>query len=176
MKNDYVRGGQDPNMGGYGSYGSGGYGGYGSGGYGGYGSGSYGSYGYGGGGGGGNGPTRSFKDYVQIFQERIWYLVVTFFIIFSGSILYTFNKTKVYTAVAQVQLFRDDSSALGNTVEMEQNQIRTAEDLNTQISLLESITIIQAVEQRMQEDLRARFMAPYADAFSLSGPLTPTEI
>jgi capsular exopolysaccharide synthesis family protein len=176
MKNDYVRGGQDPNTGGYGGYGSGGYGGYGSGGYGGYGSGSYGSYGYGGGGGGGNGPTRSFKDYIQIFQERIWYLVVTFFIIFSGSILYTFNKTKVYTAVAQVQLFRDDSSALGNTVEMEQNQIRTAEDLNTQISLLESITIIQAVEQRMQEDLRARFMAPYADAFSLSGPLTPTEI
>ena len=176
MKNDYVRGGQDPNTGGYGGYGSGGYGAYGSGGYGGYGSGSYGSYGYGGGGGGGNGPTRTFKDYVQIFQERIWYLVVTFFIIFSGSILYTFNKTKVYTAVAQVQLFRDDSSALGNTVEMEQNQIRTAEDLNTQISLLESITIIQAVEQRMQEDLRARFMAPYADAFSLSGPLTPTEI
>ena len=167
MKNDYVRGGQDPNTGGYGGYGSGGYGAYGS----------YGSYGYGyGGGGGGNGPTRSFKDYVQIFQERIWYLVVAFFIIFSGSILYTFNKTKVYTAVAQVQLFRDDSSALGNTVEMEQNQIRTAEDLNTQISLLESITIIQAVEQRMQEDLRARFMAPYADAFSLSGPLTPTEI
>ena len=181
MKNDYVRGGQDPNTGGYGGYSTGGYGGYGSGGYGGYGSGgygaygSYGSYGYGGG-GGGNGPTRSFKDYVQIFQERIWYLVVAFFIIFSGSILYTFNKTKVYTAVAQVQLFRDDSSALGNTVEMEQNQIRTAEDLNTQISLLESITIIQAVEQRMQEDLRARFMAPYADAFSLSGPLTPTEI
>ena len=174
MKNDYVRGGQDPNTGGYGGYGTGGYGGYGSGGYGSYG--SYGSYGYGGGGGGGNGPTRSFKDYVQIFQERIWYMVVTFFIIFSGSILYTFNKTKVYTAVAQVQLFRDDSSALGNTVEMEQNQIRTAEDLNTQISLLESITIIQAVEQRMQEDLRARFMAPYADAFSLSGPLTPTEI
>lgn len=173
MKNDYVRGGQDPNTGGYGGYSTGGYGGYGSGGYGAYG--SYGSYGYGGG-GGGNGPTRSFKDYVQIFQERIWYLVVAFFIIFSGSILYTFNKTKVYTAVAQVQLFRDDSSALGNTVEMEQNQIRTAEDLNTQISLLESITIIQAVEQRMQEDLRARFMAPYADAFSLSGPLTPTEI
>lgn len=174
MKNDYVRGGQDLNTGGYGGYGSGGYGPYGSGGYGSYGSGGYGSYSYGG--SGGNGPTRSFKDYVQIFQERIWYLVVTFFIIFSGSILYTFNKTKVYTAVAQVQLFRDDSSALGNTVEMEQNQIRTAEDLNTQISLLESITIIQAVEQRMQEDLRTRFMAPYADAFSLSGPLTPTEI
>ena len=111
-----------------------------------------------------------------MFRERVWYLIVAFFIIFLGSILYTFNKTKVYTAVAQVQLFRDDSSALGQTVEMEQNQIRTAEDLNTQISLLESSTIIKGVEQRLQDEMRQRFMAPYTDTLSLSGPLTPLEI
>ena len=173
MKNDYVKGGPDPNAGGYG----GGYG-YGYGGGGGYGAGSgYGYGGYGGGyGGGGGGPQRSFKDYFLMFRERVWYLIVAFFIIFLGSILYTFNKTKVYTAVAQVQLFRDDSSALGQTVEMEQNQIRTAEDLNTQISLLESSTIIKGVEQRLQDEMRQRFMAPYTDTLSLSGPLTPLEI
>ncbi|MBL6837896.1 MAG: polysaccharide biosynthesis tyrosine autokinase [Puniceicoccaceae bacterium] len=173
MKNDYVKSGPDPNAGGYG----GGYG-YGYGGGGGYGAGSgYGYGGYGGGyGGGGGGPQRSFKDYFLMFRERVWYLIVAFFIIFSGSILYTFNKTKVYTAVAQVQLFRDDSSALGQTVEMEQNQIRTAEDLNTQISLLESSTIIKGVEQRLQDEMRQRFMAPYTDTLSLSGPLTPLEI
>ena len=173
MKNDYVKGGPDPNAGGYG----GGYG-YGYGGGGGYGAGSgYGYGGYGGGyGEGGGGPQRSFKDYFLMFRERVWYLIVAFFIIFSGSILYTFNKTKVYTAVAQVQLFRDDSSALGQTVEMEQNQIRTAEDLNTQISLLESSTIIKGVEQRLQDEMRQRFMAPYTDTLSLSGPLTPLEI
>ena len=171
MKNDYVRGGPDPNAGGYG-------GGYGYGYGGGYGAGSgYGYGGYGGGyGQGGGGPQRSFNDYFLMFRERIWYLIVAFFIIFSGSILYTFNKTKVYTAVAQVQLFRDDSSALGQTVEMEQNQIRTAEDLNTQISLLESSTIIKGVEQRLQDEMRQRFMAPYTDTLSLSGPLTPLEI
>ena len=171
MKNDYVRGGPDPNAGGYG-------GGYGYGYGGGYGAGSgYGYGGYGGGyGEGGGGPQRSFNDYFLMFRERIWYLIVAFFIIFSGSILYTFNKTKVYTAVAQVQLFRDDSSALGQTVEMEQNQIRTAEDLNTQISLLESSTIIKGVEQRLQDEMRQRFMAPYTDTLSLSGPLTPLEI
>ena len=119
MKNDYVRGAPNPNSGGYGSggygYGSGGYGygnggyGYGNGGYG-YGTGGYGGYG---GYGGGAGPQRSFKDYFLIFRERIWYLLVAFFIIFSGTILYTFNKTKIYTAVSQVQLFRDDASALG---------------------------------------------------------------
>lgn len=165
MKNEYVRGGPDPNAGGYGAgygYGYGGYGGYGYGGYGG---------GYGGG-----GPQRSFRDYILIFRERIWYLIVAFFIIFSGSILYTFNKTKVYTAAATVQLLRDDPSALGETVEIEQNQIRTAEDLNTQISVLESASIIQGVEQRLQDELRSRFMAPYTEALSLSGPLTPLEV
>jgi len=111
-----------------------------------------------------------------MFRERIWYLIVAFFIIFSGSILYTFNKTKVYTAAATVQLFRDDPSALGVTMQMEQNQIQSAEDLNTQISILESSTIIMGVEQRLQDDMRRRFMAPYTDVFSLRGPLTPAEV
>ncbi|WP_269526343.1 GumC family protein [Coraliomargarita parva] len=169
MKNEYVRGGPDPNAGGYG-YG-GGYGGYG---YGGYGYGSYGGYE---GGGGGGGPQRSVKDYFLMFRERIWYLVVAFFIIFSGSILYTFNKTKVYTAYATVQLLRDDPSALGNLSDADQMfQIRSAEDLNTQISVFESSKIIVGVEQRLQDEDRERFMAPYTDALSLRGPMTPTEV
>ena len=160
MKNDYVRGAPDLNSGGYG-----GYGGYG------YSDGSSGGPGYGAGGA----PQRSFKDYALIFRERVWYLIVAFFIVFSGSILYTFNKTKVYTAVAMVQLLRDDPSAMASA-ELEPNQIRSAEDLNTQISVLNSGTIILGVERRLQDDERERFMAPYADALSFSGPLTPTDL
>ena len=179
MKNDYIRGAPDPNSGGYGGSGYG----YGGGNYG-YGGSNYGygggNYGFGGGyGDGGAGPQRSFKDYLLMFRERIWYLIVSLFIIFSGSILYTFNKTKVYTAASQVQLFRDDASALGaigQGMEMEQNQILGAEDLNTQISVMESLSIIQGVEQRLQDELRLRFMAPYEGTLSLSGPLTALEI
>ena len=178
MKNDYIRGAPDPNSGGYGGSGYGGSGyGYGGSNYG-YGGGNYG-FGGGYGDGGLAGPQRSVKDYFLMFRERIWYLIVSLFIIFSGSILYTFNKTKVYTAVSQVQLFRDDASALGaigNGTELEQNQILSAEDLNTQISVMESLSIIQGVEQRLQDELRLRFMAPYEDTLSLSGPLTPLEI
>jgi succinoglycan biosynthesis transport protein ExoP len=163
MKNDYVRGAPDPNSGSYGSYG--GYGGYG------YSDGSYGGPGYGAGGP----PQRSFKDYALMFRERVWYLIVVFFIIFSGSILYTFNKTKVYTAVAMVQLLRDDPSAMASA-ELEPNQIRTAEDLNTQIGVLNSGTIIKGVERRLQDDERERFMAPYADALSFTGPLSPAQL
>ena len=39
-----------------------------------------------------------------------------------------------------VQLLRDDPSVLA-TAEMEPNQIRSAEDLNTQLSVLNSLTI-----------------------------------
>ena len=162
MKNDYVKGAPDPNKGGYGGYGN--YGGY-----------SYSDGGYGGGYGPGGAPQRTFKDYFLMFRERVWYLIVAFFIIFSGSILYTFNKTKVYTAVAMVQLLRDDPSAMASA-EMEMNQIRGAEDLNTQISVLRSGAIVLGVERRLQDDERERFMAPYADALSFTGPLTPTQI
>lgn len=157
MKNNYVKGGPDPNTGGYGGYGYG----YGSGGSYGYGGGNYGYGGYGSEGYGNSGPQRTAKDYILMFRERIWYLIVAFFIIFSGSILYTFNKTKVYTAVATMQVLRDDPAAIEEGTEMEPNQIRSAEDLNTQISVLNSGSIIKGVQQRLQEDELKRFIAPY---------------
>lgn len=180
MKNNYVKGGPDPNSGGYGGYGYGG-GSYGGGSYGGgsYGYGGGSSYGYGGYGSdgyGSSGPQRSAKDYILMLRERIWYLIVAFFIIFSGSILYTFNKTKVYTAVATMQVLRDDPAAIDEGAEMEPNQIRGAEDLNTQISVINSGAIIKGVQQRLQEDELKRFMAPYQDSFNLTGALTPGEI
>ena len=99
------------------------------------------------------------------------------FFIFLGSILYTFNKTKLYTAYSTLELLRDDPTVMLSTGgNLEQNEIRTAEDLNTHISKLESISIIQGVEKRLQEDELAKFMAPYKGVFSFSGPLTAHEI
>ncbi len=165
MKNDYIRGGPDPSSGGYGyGYGAGGYN-YGGGNYG------YGSYG---GGGYEEGPQRSLKDYMLIFRERIWWLIVAFFIIFSGAILYTFNTTKVYTAVSQVRMLRDDPTPLPQQQMLsDENVIRGAEDLNTQISLLESLKVVKGVEQRLSEEELKKFMLPYEGGFL--DALTPTE-
>lgn len=168
MKNDYIRGGPDPSSGGYGyGYGAGGY----SYGGGNYGYGSYGSGGY------EQGPQRSLKDYMLIFRERIWWLIVAFFIIFSGAILYTFNKTKVYTAASQVRMLRDDPTPISEGMSgqlSDENVIRGAEDLNTQISLLESLKVIKGVEQRLSEDELKKFMLPYEGGFA--GALSPSEI
>ncbi|MGJ3242778.1 MAG: GumC family protein [Opitutales bacterium] len=120
-------------------------------------------------------PHRSLKDYLLIFRERIWYFILTFFIIFAGALIYTFNKTPVYTAAAMVQVLRDDPNVMP-TADVEMNEIRSAEDLNTQINLLESGAIIEAVEKRLVGEDRRLFMEPYEDTIRLSGPLSPTEI
>ena len=150
---------------------------------------NHGSYRYGGNSGSGSygygsygniseeqGPQRNFKDYIFLIRERIWYLIIVFFIIFLGSILYTFNKTKLYTAYATIELLRDDPTVMNSASNLEQNEIRTSEDLNTHISRMESVSIIQGVEKRFQEEELAQFMAPYKGTFSFSGPLTAFEI
>ena len=106
---------------------------------------------------------RSFRDYLLIFRERIWYLIVALFIILIGSVLYTVTKTKVYTAVAKIQLLRDDPSPLQPVTELEPNKIVSAEDLNTQIDILKSVTIIRRVKDRLKADELEEFMAPYKD-------------
>ncbi len=177
MKNDYTGNQSDMNSnhyGGYSNYSNPQYNNYSGYRYGG----NSGNYGYG---SYGNvseeqGPQRNLKDYVFLIRERIWYLIIVFFIIFLGSILYTFNKTKLYTAYATIELLRDDPSVMRVANNLEQNEIRSAEDLNTQISKLESTSIIQGVEKRFQEDELAQFMAPYKGTFSFSGPLTAFEI
>ncbi|MBI5769856.1 MAG: polysaccharide biosynthesis tyrosine autokinase [Verrucomicrobia bacterium] len=126
--------------------------------YGGYSASGYG-YGYGDG-GNSSGVQRSFQDYLLILRERVWYVVVVFLVVFSSSLVYTLSSPKIYQSAATVQIFRRDP----NVVQVQQvmdNDIRSAEDLNTQIKILESVSIVQNVAQRLTgDDLRA-FLAPY---------------
>ena len=122
------------------------------------------------------GPQRTFQDYVLMFRERIWYLIVALFIILLGSILYTVTKTKVYTAVAKIQLLRDDPSPFQPMTELEPNKILGVEDFNTQIDILNSITIIKKVKERLKADELEEFMAPYKDKTMAGVILTPIDV
>ena len=74
------------------------------------GGGYYGGYyygeGYSGYGDSGNAPSRSLGDYLLILRERIWWLVVSVFVVFLGFALYTFNAPKLYRAAATVEILR----------------------------------------------------------------------
>jgi succinoglycan biosynthesis transport protein ExoP len=106
---------------------------------------------------------RSFQDYVLILRERVWYIVVVFLLVFSSAVVYTFTRTPQYQSTGSVQVFRRDPVVL-QVQGVVDNEIRSAEDLNTQVKVLESFTIVRAVADRLAgkpEDLR-QFLAPYA--------------
>ena len=108
----------------------------------------------------GGAPQRTFQDYLLVLRERIWYIVVVFLVVFSSALVYTLSRTKIYQATATVQIFRRDPVVM-QVQSVTDNEIRSAEDLNTQVKILESAAIIQKVAERITgEDLR-KFLAPY---------------
>lgn len=151
---------QPPEGGGsYGSYG--GYGGYSAG------------YGYGEeSGAGGASVRRNLQDYLLVLRERIWYVVVVFLVVFSSALVFTLSETKLYRAVATVQMLRSDPNVV-KVQQVNENDIRSNEDLNTQIKLLESLALARLVSERITGDDRRQFLAPYegADASSIAGIL-----
>jgi polysaccharide biosynthesis transport protein len=134
--------------------------GYNSGGtYAGYSAAGYG-YGYGYGAEGETAAHRTLQDYLLILRERVWYIVVVFLVVFSSALVFTLSRTKIFESTASVQIFRRDAVVMQVQGVMD-NEVRSAEDLNTQVKVLESSTIIQKVAERLTgDDLRA-FIAPY---------------
>ncbi len=125
--------------------------------YGGY---SAAGYGYGDAGGSGGGVQRTLQDYLLILRERIWYIVVVFLVVFSSSLVYTLSQTKIYQSTATIQILRSDPTVV-QVKQVVDNDIRSAEDLNTQIKILESATIVQRVAERITGDDLRQFLAPY---------------
>jgi succinoglycan biosynthesis transport protein ExoP len=154
-----------------GSYGgSGGYGGYG-GGYGGYG-----GYGYGYPGGGQEGGVqKQFRDYVLILRERIWYIITIFLVIFASTAIFTFTRVKLYQSSANIQILRNDPVVL-QVQNVQDNSVRSAEDLNTQVKVLESSLIVQKVAEDLKGAELEAFTAPYkreeGGSVSVTGILT----
>lgn len=128
----------------------------------GYSSGGYGyGYGYGyGGDGESNNAHRSLQDYLLILRERIWYIVVVFLVVFSSSLVFTLSDTRIYQSVATVQIFRRDPNIM-QVQQMLDNDIRSAEDLNTQLKIIESSTMVKRVAERIKGDDLKAFLAPY---------------
>ncbi|MFA5262901.1 MAG: polysaccharide biosynthesis tyrosine autokinase [Opitutaceae bacterium] len=118
-------------------------------------------YGYGYGYGSSDGSAqRTLQDYVLIVRERIWYIVVVFLVVFSSALIFTLSQTKIYQSTASVQVFRRDPVVMQVQGVMD-NEVRSAEDLNTQVKLLESATIIQKVADRLTGNDLEMFKAPY---------------
>lgn len=129
----------------------------------GYNYGGYASYGYGYGYGdpGAGTAQRSLNDYLLILRERIWYIVVVFLVVFSSALVYTLGETKLYQSSATVQILRRDLTPMPGVQQVAESEIRSAEDLNTQIKVIESTTLIRRVADKLKGDELRQFLAPY---------------
>lgn len=103
---------------------------------------------------------RSLQDYVLILRERVWYIVLIFTLIFSASVIFTFTRVPQFQSTASVQVFRRDQVVM-QVQSVVDNDIRSAEDLNTQVKVLESFAIVQKVADRLSGDDMRQFLAPY---------------
>jgi capsular exopolysaccharide synthesis family protein len=126
-------------------------------GYAGYG--AYDSYGY----GADYGKTlalHNFQQYLLILRERAWYILVIFLVVFSSVLVYTLSVKKIYESKASVQIFRRDPVVM-QVQDVVENEVRSAEDLNTQVKILESEIILHNVAARITGSNLERLLAPY---------------
>jgi capsular exopolysaccharide synthesis family protein len=121
-----------------------------------------------------NAPHRNFRDYLLILRERMWYVIVVFLVVFSATVVYTFSRTKQYTAGATIEIMRRDAVVM-KVEEVRDTELRGPEDLNTQVKLLESQAIIGKVAERLVGDEAKAFMRPY-DKGGSGDPITPREV
>lgn len=120
-----------------------------------------------------------FREYWRLFRERIWVFLAVWLLVFGAALVYTLTATPIYTAAASVEILRDDPNVLGSyggDQDLDMQQVLSMEDFYTQVNVLESSNIIQAVASRLKDEELQRFMEPYEDVVRLSGPLTPTEV
>ncbi len=116
----------------------------------------YGSYPY----GKDEGPQRSLQDYLLIVRERIWWIIVLFVLALLFTTLVVLNQTPLYKSVATVEVKRKANTVV-QFEEVESQELRGAEDFNTEVKILESLSIIEEVSARFKGDERGRFLKPY---------------
>lgn len=119
-------------------------------------------------------PQRNWRDYLIVLRERFWIIIVVFLAVVLATVFYTLRKTSIYTATATVEILRSTPVVLP-IADVVNSDVRTAEDLNTQVRVLESGAIIQRVASRLVGEEMRRFMAPY-DKGQASDPITPIEL
>lgn len=133
--------------------------GYGYGGPSGYGYGGYPGYGFGQVGGESD-VHKTLQDYVLILRERRWYIATAFLVVFAAALLLTYSEIPLYQSTATVQIFRKEALVM-QVQQVMDNQVNSAEDLNTQVNILKSATIVQRVADQLKGEDLHRFIRPY---------------
>lgn len=98
--------------------------------------------------------------YVAAFRDRIWIFVSLFLLAAATVFFLMMNSQALYKAQAMVQILRQEESRTEFS-KVSDESIRSTEDINTQIQLLSSLSIIESVATRVEEEFKEDFIEPY---------------
>lgn len=123
---------------------------------------------------------KTLRDYLMIVRERAWYLVLAVFVCTVGALLYNQSIMAEYMATARFQIYRSriqlaSTAGTGETTNDTQ-RIIDDRDFNTQITAMNSMSIIDRVAKRLNQDERKEVLQPYQDGNIFSGALTQQEV
>ncbi len=107
-------------------------------------------------------PVIDLKRYVADFLDRIWWFILTFALVAGGIYYLMMSATPLYKAEASVQILRQEDSRT-QFEKVSDDAVRNTEDVNTQINLLSSVQIIERVAERVEDEFKQDFLAPYRE-------------
>lgn len=98
--------------------------------------------------------------YVAAFRDRIWIFLGLFIAVAAGVFFVMMRAQPLYKAQAMVQILRQEESRTDFS-KVSDETVRSTEDINTQIQLLSSLSIIESVADRVDAEFKEDFLAPY---------------
>ncbi|MCD8211995.1 MAG: polysaccharide biosynthesis tyrosine autokinase [Oscillospiraceae bacterium] len=119
---------------------------------------------------------RTLGDYVTIFRERVWYLILSVFIVVTGVLVYTYNVVPEYTAAGRVQVLRQAFNLSGGVSRNSSDTVGGQDDFMTQVEIMMSEKIIERVQARLTQEELSEVVDPYRAGNIFTGPLTPAEV
>ncbi len=100
------------------------------------------------------------RSYWLMVLERRWYAITVFLLTLIVAATYTFLSTPIYQATAMVQVLRRGSQVLRGA-DVVESTIGTDTDFNTQMKVLESLSMVQSVVARLNADEIKSLTDPY---------------
>lgn len=103
------------------------------------------------------------RNTILMVMERKWYGIAVFVLVVAATTIYTFQATPRYEGVATVQVLKHGPQLL-RVADVVESSITNDTDFNTQIKILESVTIARNVAARLSPEETEQISAPFKSA------------
>ncbi len=90
----------------------------------------------------------NLRHYLLMVFERKWYALAVFLVTLIATAVYTFRQTPIYSGVVTVQMLKRGAQVI-RTPDMTEGMVASESDFNTQMRVLESLSMAQSVEARL---------------------------